>query len=173
MARFQTLKCPDCDGVFEWFMHHSNPLPQYCPLCAAYVGEEPPSEVFVPKAPAIGRKSSQDAVYRAMEEGSIQRAKMAADLAGVSESEMSHLKITDMKDNLREGDIAAVTRPNPVSTFMQQHPQVAAAAQQQGAAYAAATTSGPYPYAGLRMLNTVSRAHNNIRQIIESSGIKK
>ena len=173
MARFQSFRCPDCDGVFEWHMHHSNPLPLYCPLCASYVGDDPPTETFTPKAPSIGRHRSADAVYRAMEEGSIQRAKLAAEMTGVSESEMSHLKITDMKDNLRAGDIAAITRPNPVSTQMAANPQAIAALQQQGSAYAAATTSGPYPYAGLRMLKHVSASHAGHRHTIESQGIKK
>jgi hypothetical protein len=52
-------------------------------------------------------------VYKAMEDSSMARAEQAAEATGASVSDMDAMKITDMKDNMRAGDIAAVTRtPN-------------------------------------------------------------
>jgi hypothetical protein len=103
--------------------------------------DEPPDEVFVPKAPAIQKNNYAKAIdqtYRATEEASIARANDAAsqledayrkedrespfegDPAVLREfqrnqvAEMrSGLKITDMKDpsSMREGDNAVVNRP--------------------------------------------------------------
>lgn len=173
--RFQHYRCPDCGQTFK-FAHHPNdaPPPDYCPLCNSYVGADVPPE-FVPQAPAIGgKRKSADLVYRQMEEASIHRAREAAELAGVSESEMAHLKITNMKDNLREGDIAAVTPPpTPVDRAMQQIPgQVgfSSAAQQQGAAYAAAAQSGPFPRAGDRARQLVTSHHSRIASQMRREG---
>jgi hypothetical protein len=115
MARFVHYRCPDCGGTFR-FLHHpsdSDP-PDRCQLCHAWMSDdEPPEEIFVPQAPGIKKSpyaKSVDQTYRAMEDASIQRAKDAADMAGVPESEMNHLKITNMRDpsEMREGDTAAI-----------------------------------------------------------------
>lgn len=109
-------RCPDCQRIFR---HPAeNPPPDRCPLCHAWVSEdEPPEEVFVPQSPAIQKlafNKSVKQVYRAVEESSIQRAKDAADMAGVPESEMAHLKVTNMRDpsEMRQGDMAAIM-PSP------------------------------------------------------------
>jgi hypothetical protein len=115
MAKYVYYKCPDCGGTFR-HMHVllDDPPPERCELCGAWVADdEPPEAVFVPQAPRIRESpfaKSVDQTYRAMEESSIQRAKDAADMAGVPESEMSHIKITNMRDpsEMREGDIAAI-----------------------------------------------------------------
>jgi hypothetical protein len=103
-------RCPECAEKFRWPQHASPP--ERCPLCKAWVSEEEPGE-FVPKAPAI-RKSpytkSVDQTYRAMEQASIERAREAASALGVSEAEVSNLKLTNMKDpsQMREGETAAI-----------------------------------------------------------------
>jgi hypothetical protein len=51
---------------------------------------------------------SEEQVFRAMEAGSTFRAEMAASDLGVPVSDMSNLKITDMKDNPKQGEISAV-----------------------------------------------------------------
>lgn len=170
---FRAYKCPDCEQIFR-HGHHPNdsPPPNYCPLCGSYVGEEPPP-VFIPQAPAIGRKRSADAVYRQMEVASVERARQAAKMAGVDEKEMSHLKITDMKDRLREGDIAAVTPVTPVHRMLDQTAQstgFSSAAQQQGMAYAAAAQSGPFPRAGDRARQGVTASHSRIAAAMQRQG---
>lgn len=118
MPRYVSYKCPDCDGVFE-HMHHpmDSPPPDRCKLCNAWMSEdEPPVAVFVPRAPRIRKNAhvkSVDQVYRKMEADSILRAKEAADVAGVSEIEMSHLKQTNFREpeDMREGDTAALPAP--------------------------------------------------------------
>jgi len=115
MARFVYYLCPDCGGKFRWLHHPSDsPPPDRCTLCNAWVSaDEPPQEVFVPQAPGIRESpfaKSVDQTYRAMESASIERAKEAADMAGVPEVEMSHLKLTNMREpsEMREGDTAAI-----------------------------------------------------------------
>ena len=166
MSKYR-LRCPDCRRVFPW--QDTSSLPDYCPLCGSYVGIETPADgTFVPKAPAIGRShDSPNAVYRQMETASIARAEQAADMLGVSKSETAHMKITNMKDNAREGESAAISRPNPVSQLMQQYPQQVAVAQAQGAAYAAATRSGPYPGAGDAVRQMVNSVHDQTRRAVE------
>lgn len=105
-----------------------------------------------------------------MEQASINRARQAADLAGVPESEMSHLKITNMKDNLREGDTAAMPVNNPTSRFMQQNSAVVTQAQLAGAQFASNTRVGPYPGAGDAIRRSVASQHPSIRAAIESQG---
>lgn len=168
MSRPHRYRCPDCRGTFLW--EPALQLPDYCPLCGSFVGIDRSGD-FTPKAPAIGKPhDSAEAVYRAMEASSIERAKMAAEITGVPESETAHMKMTDMKDNLRVGDVAAITRPNPTSTFMQQNPSAVSQAQIAGAQYAANTRSGPYPGAGNHAREMVGARHASLRAMVESQG---
>lgn len=156
--------------MFEWLhlLADRSDVPAFCPQCGTAIdGVEP---AFVPKAPRIGSVDSAEAVYRAMESSSAANARAAAEQLGVSESEMAHMKITDLKDNLREGDIAAVTRPNPTSTFMQQNAGVVTQAQIAGAQFAANTRVGPYPGAGDHARQTVSSMHSAQRAMLEATG---
>jgi len=120
MARYVDYRCPECSGKFRWLHHPSDaPPPDRCPLCHAWVSEdEPPEQIFVPKAPMIKKSlmaKSWDQTARAIEEASIQRAKMVADEFGVPESEVSHMKITNMREpnEMREGDTAVISSPIP------------------------------------------------------------
>jgi hypothetical protein len=56
-----------------------------------------------------------DRVYRQLEASSYARAEQAASMMNVPVSEMSNIKMTDMRDNLREGDISA-KMPTPAAT---------------------------------------------------------
>ncbi len=113
MPRLVTYECPDCKGQFD-FMHHPSdePAPDRCELCNAWMGDEPE------KVPVLhlnfGKEKNRvvDQVYRRMESASIENANQAAEMTGASVSEMSAIKITDLKTNQREGDVAAVA---PVS----------------------------------------------------------
>lgn len=113
MAKLVTYKCPVCSGSFD-FLHHptSEPPPDYCQIesCRAFVGDG------VEKVPVLHLKigthkgAIPDQLYRRLEESSAARAEEAAELVGADKSEMSAIKITDLKDNTREGDVLAVSR---------------------------------------------------------------
>lgn len=113
--RHKHYRCPDCAGTFKHMIVGGDDAPpDRCPLCNSWMNiDEPPEPIFVPQAPGIRENTyakSADQTYRAMEEASIQRAKEAADILEVKESDMSHLKITNMRDpsEMREGDTAAI-----------------------------------------------------------------
>lgn len=116
----RTYQCPDCEGTFS-FLHlkSDEPPPDYCAKCGAWMGEEPEP---MPSAPFISKPQNKagDVVYRQMEKDSAARAEMTGDPT---------LKLTDLKDNLRAGDVAAKTSVNnPVSNYME-------AARAEGADY--------------------------------------
>lgn len=78
--------------------------PAFCPLCGAPVDGDP-----IPAKIAIGGSAATRAVdmtYDLVEQSSIARAQQAEE-AGLSPAQARTLKVTDMHDNLREGDVAA------------------------------------------------------------------
>ena len=89
------LRCPDCSGKFS---HEGEDFPNYCPLCGSYCGIDPE---FVPTKMNIGTAlgASGDVAYRALEASSAAHAEVTGN---------PDLKITNLKDNLREGDVAAM-----------------------------------------------------------------
>lgn len=111
------LKCPDCRKSFRY-----DPLdghPRYCPLCNADMGEMPDDNVISLPAFLSPRTKAADDVYRQAESASIVRSEKAAELAGCDVSEMSSLKITDMRSTKHAGDIAAVPVVNDVTRQME------------------------------------------------------
>lgn len=107
MAIKVTLACPDCAHTWATILKKGEEYPSYCPACGVFVGAD---EDFVPSkvtiSTALGR--SGDATYREIERTSEVRAEAAGDHA---------LKITNMRDGLREGDIAAMPVNNAVSRY--------------------------------------------------------
>lgn len=104
MTILYKLQCPECGEKFRW---EGENFPDFCPRCQAYVGVDPN---FVPSRLNIGGSAlakSAEATYRALEQSSEVRAEMAGDPS---------LKITNMRDNLREGDVAAIM-PQPSKTY--------------------------------------------------------
>lgn len=99
------MQCPDCAGTFRMDLPPGT-FPDFCPLCAAYVGVDPD---FVPSQMNIGsgRTRSIDGTYREMEAASAARAEAFGQPA---------MKMTDMKDGLREGDVAAAP-PQPSQDY--------------------------------------------------------
>jgi len=137
-------KCPECSGEFSFLHEIINGVeedpPSHCPRCGCYVGTEPqalPSNFSI----SSSKGKNPDILYREMESSSADRAQQAADLAGVPVSEMASLKITNMKDNMREGDIAAIVPPQPSQAYVQATRQTnsAPAFQANGAEYARGT----------------------------------
>ena len=110
------LKCPECRKAFKWEV--SKPDPRYCPLCDADLGEPPGDNVIALPAFLSPKTKAADSVYRQAEDASIVRAEKAAELAGCDVSEMSSLKITNMKDHKHQGELAAVPVVNEVTKQM-------------------------------------------------------
>lgn len=164
MARYLTYQCISCEDKFR-FLHHPSdcPPPDRCPLCGAPTDGEP---VFNPEAPNVRGVMgiAGDQVYRAMEASSEARAEMMADIGGGSASDYAHTKITDMKDNQREGDTAYKMPNNPVQSFMKQNTQAAIGSQAAVIAqqYAAQAHTGYFPHAGARTGSVIGSVHGQL-----------
>jgi hypothetical protein len=122
MARFQ-IRCPGCRKAFPW--DPAIDLPERCPLKGCgYVSKKREPEVdedgvLVIAAPFLRSSTmkANDDCYRQLEDSSRVRAQMAAEMAGVPESEMSHLKVTNIRDT-RAGEVAAMPIVNDVTRQM-------------------------------------------------------
>jgi len=170
---FFRYQCPDCGGKFRWLFGEAPP--NFCPLCAAYVGENEATE-FVPKAPAIRTAAGQipDKLFRQMETASIERAEQARDIAGGDRVDYSHMHITNMRDNLREGDVAAIVPSSPVRRFMERHSSNSPVGMQgsptaEGFA-AAAHADGIYPHAGASAAGQVQDFHMRAARAMQARG---
>jgi hypothetical protein len=123
MARFQ-IRCPGCRKPFPW--DPAIDLPERCPLKGCgYVAKKRDPEVdengeIVIAAPFLRSHvmKANDGVYRELERSSEIRAQLAAEMAGVPVSEMSHLKVTNLRDNTRSGEVAAMPVVNDVTRQM-------------------------------------------------------
>lgn len=111
------LRCPDCRKAFRY-----DPLktpPRYCPLCQADMGEEKDDTVISIPAFLSAKTKGTDQVYRDIESSSVVRAERAAEMAGVPVSEMSDLKITDLRSTRYPGEVAAPPVVNDVTRHME------------------------------------------------------
>lgn len=113
--KFRTYACsgPEQDEAEEHtftVMLDGDEHPKFCNVCGAPVGGV---EEAIPGTKAIGGSAilqAVDGTYRMLEETSAARAKMVG---------QPNIKITNLKDRLREGDVAAMPLPaNTVSGFM-------------------------------------------------------
>jgi DNA-directed RNA polymerase subunit RPC12/RpoP len=110
MAIYRTYHCSDCDRDFEIFhMSRDEPPPDECPYCTAE-----PEAPYLPLprgGKMIGSNISKavDLTFKHVEESG-QRAFEASGNPAA--------KVTNMKDNLREGDVAAVV-PQPSREYQQ------------------------------------------------------
>lgn len=158
-------ECPDCQAEFtELHMSRDEPPPSFCPKCGNNMSSEP--EQLVPYI-RIGshRGSNPDKLYRAMETASEVRQEQAAEQLGVDKSELSAMKITDMKDSLREGDTAAKL-PAPKAPIAVQNFQNTAQAQE----YARSTQIGPYAGAGMAAMQGVVSNHKSVASQVTAAG---
>lgn len=118
------LRCSSCRGAFTWAT--KKVFPRHCPLCGAYCGVDDRPEVA---SPLIGqaKHKAPDMSYRELESSTQARAQQAADMLGVPVSEMSDMKVTDMKDtNQKQGDLqfAPQTVSKEFAQAMEQSPGV-------------------------------------------------
>ncbi len=198
MAVRKNYSCPGTDAhpahIFT-FLHYPDlvrdPPPRFCPTC----GCDSEADTFTaqPSMPHIEKsiRRAGDATYRQMEGQAEERMDMAAEMTGMDRSEFNDLKITDIKDNLREGDTADMPVVNDVSKAIEAdttnygfRPQLAPMAGGGGGhvpdalgntplGYSAATTQGPHAYAGARAATMVGNFHRKNSHNIVAAGTEK
>lgn len=135
MAKIVTYQCPGANGHdahhFDYLHHPSveeDPVPRFCGTCGYDSQTDEFSQgvtaphVLSGRAKAITQ--SADQTYRGMEAAGENAAMQAAEHLGVDKSEMSDLKITNLNDNLREGDVAAKMPENDASRMIAKVPTI-------------------------------------------------
>jgi hypothetical protein len=171
MLKSLTFKCPDCEQLFRTIQDKTDPPPRFCPHCAydSRGGEQMAEGVSMPH---IGRpiRGIVDGQYRAMEQGSIDRAQMAMEEFGLDTAAANELKITNQKDGLREGDTSNIAVNNEVSRMIDQAPPGQfgfSGGAAQGLGYSASVPTGPLPNAGGRTAAMLREKH---RQFTSTAG---
>ena len=154
MAVILKLKGPDCAETFKW--PGEQKWPDFCPHCRAQLNTRGDDEICMP---FIGRPQTKatDSVYRRMEAGGEVRAQAAADMLGVSATDVSDLKITNLRDS-KYGDVANVPVSNDVSKLMDAAPN-ATGFQSMGAQFSGGVQSGPFPHSGARFQTQLRKFH--------------
>jgi hypothetical protein len=147
------LQCKHCGEVF---VHYGNAFPNRCPLegCGAYVGLNGKPEVTLPFISKAANKSP-DVLNRVMEEGAQHRINMAAEMTGQPASDFAALAHTNMRDNVREGDITH----SPVQTDLKAEFGNSGINNQEHALTIAGVKSGPYPNQGAKEINNIKSLH--------------
>ena len=195
MAIVRTYQCPKCEKCFD-FTHHPNdePPPNFCPLCGADVSGRKKTRmkkvdrVLSPglaerlkKMPNHERKMSKsaDAVFRGMQNAAEGRIQEAAATLGVSASELSGMKFNDMKDSMREGEMAQSTSMADAAKLVGDAPIASQAGggainglgfNNNASEYARSTGSGPSPFAGAKAREMVTSLHASKGNRIVSAG---
>lgn len=148
------LRCPSCRQAFPW---DGKMFPDQCPLCFEAVGGNRADDdivmPFVRSSSNIAR--TVDKLYRDTERGSEVRAELAAQATGAPVSEMSGLKMTNMRDNQREGDIAAPPVPDIGQHFVGGGSEYGAGVASGAIAVNGQVTQGIEPRAGVRAMSTI------------------
>lgn len=134
------LRCPFCRGAFPW--EASKDWPKHCPLCDEEIGIPDRGDVIQMPSLRSARMKMNDQVFRDMEKGSEQRVQMASELTGASTAEMSSLKITNLKDNQRAGDIAAIESDAAMERIKQAAPKSTIGFAEGGQAFTEGIANG-------------------------------
>lgn len=156
MAVILKLKCPDCGTIIR--QPADQPWPRYCPekRCQAYLGTDGEDEICMPFIRSAATKAT-DKVYRDIEHASEVRAQKAADILGVPVSDMSDLKITNLRDS-HVGETANVPVVNDVTRLMDVTPKVTGF-QAGGAMLSPDVQSGPFANSGAKMRTRLQNMH--------------
>lgn len=186
MAIYRTYECPHCLKCFD-FLHHPNdePPPSFCPLCGADVSGKKKKRVVKvdrirsPSKPISsgGRpgvaSQSVDGLYRHMESSSESRMQEAADMLGVDKASLSGMRLTNMRDNLRAGDMSNMPSNTPSSaTQIIGAPEGNMTFQQntQAVKYARSVTVGPEASTGKQFRNSVVSGHQMRQHQVARAG---
>lgn len=151
------IRCHLCRERFSWDIMKG--YPTHCECCGKFIGIPADApEVATPYISTPQKRGKTDAIYRDMENKSIARAEMAAAETGQTMAEVAHLKMTDMKDNLKEGDQAFSNnlQNNPVQQAMERAPAGATGFSDSKALAiqaSAGTRQGPLPNAGTNFIH--------------------
>jgi hypothetical protein len=172
--RQQAYRCPDCGGAFRYFHHPDDePPPNFCPLCGSNMSDQP-EFAFMPAAPHLAKTigKTADNVYRQTEAASLAHIEAAAEMTGGDKSDFSAMKVTNMADYLRPGDIAAKMANNEVAKHMTATGQggFSPALGMTGAQYASATKEGLFPHTGEIMRQDITSAHQQRARQVERLG---
>lgn len=170
MTKMKRYECPECKGQFDYLHHPSvedDPV-RFCPLCGFDTMGDNAAQMEAQLGSPMLRSNlgkSTENVYRAMEEGAAFRAEVAKEKYGADQAEANLLKITDMQESRREGDIAAAPIRNSVAQAMAAAPPgmtgfAGNAHVQQAVQYARGTSQGPEPHAGLRAQQALRQKHS-------------
>lgn len=146
------LRCPDCRKAFPW--KPTAGMPEQCPLCDVRIGNDRADDDVVMPFIRSAKTTNNDKLYRDLEKGSETRAELAAQQLGVPVSDMLAMKMTDMNDSQREGDIAAKLVPDKGEG---QYFQPGS----NGAEFMAGNASGAVTVNGVTQLGVVPRAGAN------------
>src|SRR5271156_3933163 len=149
------LKCPLCREKFKYDIEEG--WPDFCPRCGKDINNRrDDDDVVMPNILSFKTKNN-DKVARDIMDGSEKRVEMAAAMAGVPQSEMSALKVTDLNDR-NDALFSAKDVSNPVTQQMElikaRGGQVGFGAT-QAAEFAANSHTGVAPNAGLRSRNRI------------------
>ena len=151
------LRCPKCRDTFPYLPKDG--MPDICPLCREFVGSGDSTVISMPMIRSAKTRSA-DQLYRSMEKGSEVRAEKAAEMLGIAPSDMSALKMTDMKDSAREGENSAP--PLPAAADLGKFFQPNGSEYGAGTASGAITvngriTTGIEPRAGATAMSNIQR----------------
>jgi len=150
------IRCHLCRERFSWDIMKG--YPTHCECCKQFIGIPADApELATPYISTQQKRGNTDAIYRDMENKSVARAQMAAADAGVSASEMSHMKMTDMKDGLREGDSAAANSLTQTQKVMEAQSSFGGGnAKAMAIAASSGTRTGPLPNAGTNFIHNAT-----------------
>lgn len=160
-------RCPDmsCRKTFPW--DSTDDPPTCCPHCGYSYAERDDNVVYMPNILSDKTKSIES-VARGVMDGSEKRAELAAEMAGVSVSDMASLKVTNLNDG-RHSEFATKDVSNPVTDAMKAAPGITGY-QQNGAAFAAGTSQGPYARAGAKIATQMTVQHQHHKHTLATSG---
>lgn len=162
-------ECPDCEQQFAYAVDpDGRDGPDFCPKCGSNLSDNPPDEVELQRMNIQTIKGKiGDQVYRQMETAADARIEEVAEKYGMDKSELSDMKITNMRDNMREGDIAAITPAPKVPLAIQNFQNPAAVS-----AFTQGSMSGPYAGAGNAARQMVNNNFHADRARMEASPLK-
>jgi hypothetical protein len=154
------IKCPGCKKKIKWLVDDP---PDDCPACRHCLrSDRADDDVVVPNILAFSTRC-QDGVYKAMEKASEHRMYQAAEMAGCDASEMKDLKITNLRDNMKQGEIAAIPVVNDVTRQMDAFPPNSPfgfnGGPSVGLGYSGAVSTGPFSNSGARTQTAVREMH--------------
>lgn len=111
------IRCPYCETKFRW-LAATEDYPDECPQCGEPIRSTRADDDIVSPNILSFANRTVDGVYRAMEKASEARVYEAAEQAGCDAADMADLKITNLRDNMKQGEIAAMPVVNDLTRHM-------------------------------------------------------